>query len=134
VRLVRSVIELDAKLDSGAKNSSLHVERQRFFRRDGERWVRFTVEGEGDRRVAFERKLLRKAAIRRHSGRSDIRPVVAIAICLGSVAKRVEVNLVDRSGFDYPLLIGRSFLEGAYLIDTSAERLRPLDCPAEVEE
>lgn len=132
VRLLPSGIELEAKLDSGAENSSLHVERQRFFRRDGERWVRFTVEGESGRRVAFERKLVRKAAIRRHSGRSDVRPVVSLAICLGSVAKRVEVNLVDRSGFDYPLLIGRSFLAGAYLVDTSAGMLQPLDCPDEV--
>ncbi len=119
VRLTRSGLEMEAKLDSGAEHSSLHVERPRYFRRDGERWVRFTVEGESGRRVAFERKLVRKAAIKRHSGRSDVRPVVEIKICLGEVTKRAEVNLVDRSNFEYPMLVGRSFLEDAFLIDPS---------------
>ena len=133
IRLLPSELELEAKLDSGAENSSLHVEKQRYFRRGGERWVRFTVEGESGRRVALEREVLRKASIRRHAGRSDVRPVVAIAICMGEVAKLVEVNLVDRSSFDFPLLIGRSFLADEYLIDTSETDLQPLACPDEVE-
>lgn len=132
VRLLPSGIELEAKLDSGAENSSLNVDRLRYFERDDRHWVRFTVEGESGRRVAFERRLLRRSVIKRHTGRSDVRPVVEMAICLGSVAKVVEVNLVDRSRFDYPILVGRSFLSGDYLIDASGAGLQPLDCPAEV--
>ncbi len=131
VRLTRSGLELEAKLDSGAEHSSLDVEGQKYFRRGGDRWVRFTVEGASGRRVAFERKLVRRAVIKRHSGRSDVRPVVEIKICLGSAVKKVEVNLVDRSNFVYPMLLGRSFLGGAFLIDTSREarHLQELDCP-----
>lgn len=132
VRLLPSGLELEAKLDSGAENSSLHVDKLRFFERDEKRWVRFTVEGESGRRVAFERRLLRRAAIKRHSGRSDVRPVVAMAICLGPIAKLVEVNLVDRSRFEYPILVGRSFLAGDFLIDASDADLQTLDCPSEV--
>ncbi len=127
-RLLPSDLELAAKLDSGAENSSLHVERKRFFKRDGRRWVRFTVEGESGRRVAFERRVLRKASIKRHTGGSDVRPVVAMTICLGGTVKEVEVNLVDRSRFEYPLLIGRSFLTDEFLIDTSATNLQPPAC------
>lgn len=131
VRLTRSGLELEAKLDSGAEHSSLHVNRQRYFRRDGERWVRFTVEGRDGRRVAFEREVVRRAAIKRHSGGSDVRPVVEIKVCLGDQVRKVEVNLVDRSNFDYPMLVGRSFLEGLFLIDPSesANFLQPLRCP-----
>jgi len=128
VRLLPSGLELEAKLDSGAENSSLHIERQKLFRRGGKRWVRFTVEGSSGRRVAFERKVERYAAIKRHSGRSDRRPVVEMKICLGSVVKEVEVNLVDRSRFEYAILIGRSFLAGEYLIDSSATGEWSLDC------
>jgi hypothetical protein len=126
--LLPSRLEIEAKLDSGAENSSLHVEKERFFRRDGKRWVRFTVEGESGRRVAFERSVRRYAAIKRHNGGSDIRAVVEIKICLGSVVKEVEVNLVDRSRFDYELLVGRSFLTGEFLIDTSDTHLHALAC------
>jgi len=128
IRLLPSGLELAAKLDSGAENSSLHIERQRLFRRGGKRWIRFTVEGESGRRVAFERRVVRFAAIKRHSGRSDVRPVVEMKFCLGSATRTVEVNLVDRSRLEYPILIGRSFLAGEYLIDTSATELRPLAC------
>ncbi len=130
-RLLPSGLELEAKLDSGAEHSSLHVEKRRYFRREGVRWIRFTVEGGSGRRVAFERRLLRKAAIRRHSGRGDVRPVVAIEICLGAVVRRVEVNLVDRSGYDYALLVGRSFLADSFLIDAGAEELQTLSCTKE---
>jgi hypothetical protein len=126
--LLPSKLELAAKLDSGAENSSLNIERLRYFKRGGQRWVRFTVEGDGGRRVAFERRVLRKAAIKRHGEGSHIRPVVAMEICLGDTVKEVEVNLVDRSRFEYPLLIGRSFLAEDFLIDTSATDLRPLTC------
>ena len=128
IRLLPSDLELAAKLDSGAENSSLHVEKQRLFRRGDKRWVRFTVEGDDGRRVALERPLIRKAAIRRHSGKSDVRPVVAIKVCLGSTVREVEVNLVDRSGFGYPILIGRSFVEGEFLIDVSRQDIVPLAC------
>lgn len=124
--LMPSELVLSAKLDSGAENSSLNIERLRYFKRDGRRWVRFTVEGESGRRVAFERRVLRKAAIKRHGGTSHVRPVVAIEICLGGTVKEVEVNLVDRSRFDYPLLVGRSFLAEDFLIDTSATDLSTL--------
>ena len=131
--MLPSEVELEAKLDSGAENSSLHVERQRFFRRDGKRWVRFTIEGESGRRVALERRVVRSAAIKRHNGRSDIRPVVEMKICLGSVTRKVEVNLVDRSRFEYSILIGRSFLAGEYLIDSASAELWPLACEGQAD-
>lgn len=133
MRLLPSRVELEAKLDTGAENSSLHVEKQRLFRRDGKRWVRFTIEGESGRRVALERRLIRKATIRRHSGGSDVRPVVALRICLGAVVREVEVNLVDRSGFDYPILVGRSYLSGDFLVDTSRQDLLGPACEEDPE-
>jgi len=129
--LLPSGLEIEAKLDSGAENSSLHIEKERYFRRDGRRWVRFTVEGESGRRVAFERRVRRYASIKRHNGGSDTRAVVEMKICLGSVVKEVEVNLVDRSRFDYELLVGRSFLTGDFLIDTSRTHLHDLQCGVE---
>jgi len=42
-----------------------------------------------------------------------------LGICLGSVYKEVEVNLVDRSNFNYQLLIGRNYLANSFLVDPS---------------
>ncbi|WP_308700608.1 RimK/LysX family protein, partial [Pseudomonas ceruminis] len=38
------------------------------------------------------------------------RPVVDLELCLGDEKRTVEVNLVDRSSFNYPLLVGAKAL------------------------
>ena len=45
---------------------------------------------------------------------------LGLGICLGNVYKEVEVNLEDRSKFNYQLLIGRSYLKNSFLVDASA--------------
>lgn len=74
--------------------------------------------------------LHRIARIRRHGGRVEERDVVMLGVCLGSVQRTVEVNVVDRSGFDYPVLIGRSFLAGIFVVDPGERFLLTPDCPA----
>ena len=44
-----------------------------------------------------------------------------MGICIGNYYSEAEVNLVDRSRFKYPLLIGRSFMGDRLLIDPSAQ-------------
>lgn len=60
-------LPVKAKLDTGAQTSSLDAKDLRRFERDGEPWVRFTVEvkEEGkNRRVTFERKVVRDVKVR----------------------------------------------------------------------
>ena len=59
------------------------------------------------------------------------RPVVAISICLGSKLLRTPATLRDRSGMAYPFLIGRSALNGSFLVDTSQSRAAQPNCPAD---
>lgn len=121
---------LEAKMDTGADTTSLDIIRMRRYRRDGKSWVSFWVDDprDDDRRIRFERRVLRYSRIKRHSGELDSRPVVGIDICLGSVTRRVHVNLVDRSEFDYPLLIGRNFMAGEIIVDPEERHLLELDC------
>ena len=64
--------------------------------------------------------MLRVAKVKRHAGKAQERPVVRLGICVGDVLKEVEVNLVDRSRFEYRLLVGRSYLANDFLIDPGA--------------
>jgi len=70
----------------------------------------------------------RMARIKRHFGKEQVRYVVKLGICLGSVYREAEVTLVDRTGFNYPLLVGRNFLKDDFLIDPSATFLNKPDC------
>lgn len=121
---------LRAKVDTGADHSSLDARNIKIFRRDGRDWVRFERIGSAARVHAYEVPLVRKAQIRRHGDASQERPVVTLVICLGGQRKTAEVNLVDRSRFEYPMLIGRSFLGDDFLVDPAARFLREPRCEA----
>ena len=110
--------EMLAKLDTGATTSSLHATDIQRFRRGGQRFVRFTLlGGKGELSRKLEQPLVRVVRIKRHSGDYERRPVIKLPVCLGNVEQVVEFNLVDRSNFDQPVLLGRSALSGRALVD-----------------
>ena len=120
---------LDAKLDTGADTSSLDAIDIKRFRRKGVSYVRFTVEDhdEGDT-VRLERPLLRRVRIKRHDGESQRRSVVSLTVCLAGNRRKVEFSLIDRSAFDYPVLLGRSALAGIAVVDPQVTNLSDPDC------
>ena len=121
-------ITLPAKLDTGAKTSSIDAPDPDYFEQDGEQWVRFRVSNKNLESVMIEAPVVRESKIKRHFGEKHVRPVIMLDICLGKIHKQVEVNLVDRTGFDYQLLIGRNYLENAFLIDSGSTYTVSPDC------
>ncbi|MCF7221361.1 ATP-dependent zinc protease family protein [Marilutibacter chinensis] len=118
VDIGRGPLRLKAKLDTGATTSSLTAEDIEVFKKDGKRYVRFVVRDEDhDVEESFESRLVRHVRIRRHDGSTQRRPVVEIGMCLGSVYRKQEFTLVDRSSFVYPVLVGRNFMEGRIIVD-----------------
>lgn len=107
-----------SKIDTGAKTSSLNCNNcNTMIDNHGQRWVRFSVTDLTGRTMSFEKKVLRMAAIKRHFGETQYRPVIELGLCLGGVYKLTEVNLIDRSGLKYQLLIGREFLKQNHVVD-----------------
>lgn len=109
---------LKGKMDTGALTASLSAKDIELFKRDGEDWVRFRLATKDATDKVYEHKVAR---ISRIKGRLDgddeeeptnpaTRPVVDLELCLGNFKRTVEVNLVDRSHFNYPLLIGAKAL------------------------
>lgn len=121
-------LELPAKLDTGAQTASLSARDIERFKRDGESWVRFYLAIDEAHAHPIERPLTRISKIKRRAGDFDpeeektytARPVIELQMCMGNALRNIEVNLTDRSAFQYPLLIGSDALTrfGA-LIDPS---------------
>ena len=108
-----------AKMDTGALTASLSAKDIETFTRDGEDWVRFRLATKDASNKVFEHKVARISKIKSRSDEDDEerdssdvakRPVVDLELCLGNVKRTVEVNLTDRSHFNYPLLIGAKAL------------------------
>lgn len=116
-------ILVKAKLDSGALTSSMHAENIDRFKKDGDDWVRFTVELEdmdSDKQVEtrLERKVVRKIKVR-GAGGAEERPVVLMKVCLGNRIHEEQFSLNDRDKMNYPVLIGRRMLEDVGPVDSS---------------
>jgi hypothetical protein len=114
-------IRVTAKLDTGAKTSSLHADQvEHFTKEGGQEWVRFTLEGVDDNKpLVVEKPLVRTASVKTHGGRSSRREVIKLALCKNGRDYETEFTLNDRSNFNYPLLLGRSFLQNVALVDAA---------------
>ncbi|MBX7499950.1 RimK/LysX family protein [Qipengyuania sp. YG27] len=110
---------LPAKIDTGARTSSLHATILEQFERDGERYVRFAVD--------FERQHVRQVCEAVHidwrgitssNGETQCRMIVKTPLRIGNVTFRAEVSLADRSDMKFPMLIGRSALRRRFVVDS----------------
>jgi len=119
VRIMPEKFDLVAKIDTGADNSSLDVAEWHSFMRDDTEWLRFSVKSNNDEIQTFERPLVRYAYIKRKRTEPVKRPVVTMQLCIGNTAFLAPVNLAKRHGFTYRMLIGRSFLQGSFLVDSA---------------
>jgi len=128
IRIYPENLLFDAKMDTGAENSSLDARNIKEFDHNGQLWVRFEVQTTDGERKTLERKFLRTASVKTKGGDPQKRPVVILGICLGDYYKKVEVNLVDRSKFDHRMLVGRSFMEGKFVVDPSAQYTLQSNC------
>jgi hypothetical protein len=120
--------KLRARMDTGANTSSIHASDVQIFDRGGKRFVSFLITNKRGRTLLLERPLIRHAAIRQDFGEPQKRPVIELSVCVGNIKKTIEVNINDRSGMNYPMLIGRTFLAGSYLVDSSRSFTTPPNC------
>ena len=91
--------------------------------------MRFTVDT-GNRRMIFRRVVERIVRIRRAGATIVERPVVRLNLCIAGYNKLAKVNLANRTGMSFPLLVGRSFMKAGGLVIDSGQKYvgRPV-CP-----
>jgi len=129
VYLAEPGVTLKAKLDSGAETSSLDARIIKKFRQGGKRWVRFalTDPDTGEEHILV-RERVRTIGVVQHEGTNQVRPTVMLQACIADRLLDIEVSLVDRSEFSYPLLLGRRALRSFALIDTGNTYLTQPRC------
>ncbi len=120
VTIVKAGLTLPARIDTGATTSSLDARDIQKFERDGKKWVRFTLlDRRSGKKVQVEGRLTRTVEITRHGTDPQYRPVIKLKAALGKVELYREFSLTDRSAFTYPVLIGRNFLGGEFIVDVT---------------
>ncbi|WP_298036452.1 ATP-dependent zinc protease family protein [uncultured Microbacterium sp.] len=111
---------IKAKIDTGARTSSLHAFDIEAFEREGEDWVRFRVNpwqnSDADSRIV-ECPVHDRRSIRSSSGHSEERIVVLLAIRLVGRLVVSEVTLSNRDEMGFRMLIGREALRRGFIVD-----------------
>ena len=115
-----------ARVDTGAKSCSLHVEEISIDDEE-EKWVdnigkvvRFKVKNRNDESHWLEARIDGYVIIKT-SGARTRRYKVPLTLRWKGVEKTVLVTLNDRDGMDYPLLLGRNFLRGDFVVDVDVD-------------
>ena len=108
-----------AKIDSGARTSSLHGTVLEEFERDGERMVRFAVDyGQHHVRQVCEAVHVDWRGITSSNGETQRRMIIKTPLKIGTLTFRAEISLADRRDMKFPMLVGRSSLRRRFVVDS----------------
>ncbi len=121
---------LRVKVDTGARTSSLHAWSivPAGKTEDGSPARKISIKlGEGSADAGASRSLVvpvrRYATVTLSSGRKERRPVILTRIQIGPVEKIIEVNVTNREAMRFRMILGRSALEGDFVVDVTEEFL-----------
>ena len=111
---------IKAKVDTGARSSSLHAFDLTEFERDGETWVRFGIhpmQRSAQKEIETEAKVLEYRSVRSSSGKASMRPVIITNLELLSVRWPVELTLANRDEMGFRMLLGREAFRRRFVVD-----------------
>ncbi|HJM73319.1 MAG: RimK/LysX family protein [Acidimicrobiales bacterium] len=115
-----------AKVDTGARTSSLHAAGLHTFEVENREWVRFSIypwQRSTTDAIQIEARVLDRRRVRSSSGTTERRPVVVLPVRMGNKIYDVEFTLTRRDEMGFRMLLGRQALRGRFLIDTGRSYL-----------
>jgi hypothetical protein len=125
-------ISFPARIDTGAKSCSLHVEDVEIedesptrLRNIGKK-ISFILKGDGNKSGKIETTIAAAVRVKSgvaKSGEYDQRYKVRLTLKWKDFEKEVLVTLNNRTDMTYPLLIGRNFLHGDFLVDVAKKEV-----------
>jgi hypothetical protein len=114
--------DIEAKIDTGAYRSALHCHNVTIDEEDGIRYLSFVVldqHHEAYTGYKLRYKHFSKKKIKNSSGDWEERFIIKTKIKMGTKTVLTTVSLTDRADMKYPLLLGRKFLKGKFIVDVS---------------
>lgn len=111
-----------AKIDTGAKTSSIHAFKIKPFSRKGEQWVRFIVHPIQRHRqpeIRCEARVVDERPVTSSNGVTEHRIVISTSLVLGPYQFPTELTLTNRDEMGFRMLIGRKSLIKRFVVDPS---------------
>jgi hypothetical protein len=115
------VTAIKAKIDTGARSSSIHAFDVETYFRGAVEIVRFTLHPLQLRdhpQILAELPILERRVVRSSNGVTDNRIVVRTQLLLREVQIPIELTLANRDAMGFRMLVGREALRGRFLVDS----------------
>lgn len=111
---------IKAKIDTGAKTSSLHVFDLQPFHKNYQQWVRFVVHPlQRNSKLSLIRRarVVDERMVMSSNGHKELRYVIKTPLTLGNLSWDIEVTLSNRDPLAFRMLLGREALKSRVIID-----------------
>lgn len=112
--------KIDAKIDTGAKFSSIHALDITEFEKGRSPWVSFFIypaQNTDEPEIFCRAPVIDKRTIKSSNGKSENRYVVRTTLKIGKKSIPFDLTLADRSSMNFRLLLGRDALQNGFLVD-----------------
>jgi hypothetical protein len=111
---------IKAKVDTGARTSSLHAFDLKQVDVDGQPRVRFVIHPEQDSSepaIPVELPLVARRHVRDSGGKAELRPVVEAMVELHGQRWLIEITLTRRDAMGFRMLLGRQAIRRRFVVD-----------------
>ncbi|MCW8839058.1 MAG: RimK/LysX family protein [Thiovulaceae bacterium] len=113
--------DLDAKVDTGADSNALHCDDIYI---DDDNFVHFKLldevhEAYHGRKMKMPLHKIKN--VRSSNGELQTRPSIKVTVDFFGKKYKTVISLTNRADMKFPMLIGRKFLSGKFLVDVSQE-------------
>lgn len=115
------IAKVKAKIDTGARSSSLHAFDLKTFEKDGQPFVRFKVhplQRNTKETIEVEAPVLEFRKVRSSSGHARSRPVIVTTVDVLGQSWPIELTLANRDAMGFRMLLGREAVRGRTLVDS----------------
>ena len=117
-----AIENLEVRVDTGAKTSSLHVDNITKIIKNGQPSVTFDLHPDAHAVgtvVRCSAPISDSRKIKSSNGTSEQRYVIETPIVLGNDTWTIEITLTDRPDMSYLMLFGREAIGDKFLVDPS---------------
>ncbi|MEC3878744.1 ATP-dependent zinc protease family protein [Parapedobacter sp. 10938] len=114
-----------AKVDTGARTSVLHCSHIQLIKKGRKQFVEFRPLDDFRQppTVTYTLPFHSERRIKNSFGQEENRYVINTTVSLFGEPHPIEISLRDRSGMEFPMLLGRSFLRKKFIVDVSRTNL-----------
>ena len=116
------ITQVDIKLDTGAYTSAIHCHKIEKKLIDGKEVLTFTLlDPSHDQylRKEFSTEKFKIKQVKNSFGQSEKRYIIDTKILLFETLHPIQLSLSERGKMRFPLLIGRRFIMGKFVVDPS---------------